>query len=174
MCVAAKVAQAKGTQSSHAVKMTLRKGRTDYIATASHGQGDVLQGPDSDVRLIIPKGINCTVIGVVHTCTQDILEHIPDGECLIAPVPEFSCISGETREIESRSMFEIKIRHCAAQNWRKIIVRSGNFRNGMPFTQMAQMPVFSPEQGNHYIVDSKFITIYTSLSIPVYPLWVLV
>ncbi len=162
MCIAAKVAQAKETQSNHAVKMTLRKGRTDYIATASHGQGDVLQGPDSDVRLIIPKGINCTVIGHVHTITQDILEHIPDGECLIAPIPEFSCILEETEKIGTGSMFEIKIRHCVANDWEKIIVRSGDFRKGISFTQMVKREVFSQEQGNHYTVDEEFITIYTS------------
>ena len=58
--------------SNDVFKMTFQKGHTTYIATATDGQGDVLQGRNSDVKLIIPKGIHCTVLGYIHTHTHKI------------------------------------------------------------------------------------------------------
>ena len=126
----------------------------------SYSECDVLQGNGSDVRLIIPKGIACAVIGHVHTYTQDILKHIPDGECLIAPIPEYSCtVKHKSSEWD---MFQIRIRHCAGHRWNDIIVRCGDVHNGIPFTQMPKKATFSPGQGNHYTVGKKFIYIYIS------------
>ncbi len=140
--------------------MTLTKGHREYIATASYGWGAVLQGDDSEVRLSIPKGMHCTVIGHIHTHTQDILKLIPDGECLIAPIPEYLC-TVKHRENE-RDMFQIRIRHCVLDRWNNIIVRCGDFHNGTPFTCMLKKAAFSPGEGNHYTVDEEFINIYTS------------
>ena len=144
----------------HGYNITLTRGYRDYIATAAYGEGDILQGDESDVRLTIPKGIHCAVIGHVHTHTQDILKLIPAGECLIAPVPEYSCIV--KRKGNWIDMFQIRVRHCAANRWNDIIVRCGDFHNGVPFTRMPKKTTFSPGQGNHYTLDREFIYIYTS------------
>ncbi len=155
------VQQPTALESSHDYSMTMTKGYKEYIGTTSaYGKMNTLQALDSDVILTIPKGIRATVIAHIHTHTQDILQNIPDGECLIAPVPDYSCIVRH-RENDN-DMFEVKIRHCAAQNWRRIIVSCGDIHNGVPFTKMKKRNKFSPKDGNHYTVDKKFITIYTS------------
>ncbi len=85
---------------------------------------------------------------------------IPDKECLIAPIAEHFCIVKE--RVTSALMFEIKLHHCANINWRNIIVRCGDFRNGIPFSRMNKVETFSPEKGNQYLLDEHLITIYTS------------
>ncbi len=118
-----------------------------------------MQGKNSDVTLTIPKGMHCSVVGHVHTYTQELLNNIPEGEWLVAPIPEYTC---QVNQNEKGGMFEIKLRHCAAQNWENIIVRCGDFRNQIPFSHMPMKRMFSPGQGSHYTVDNEFITIYTS------------
>ncbi len=148
----------KKSQNSYRIFFT--KGHRDYIATLSNGEAEILQGEDSDVKLTIPGGLEGPVIGHVHTHTQAILEQIPEEECLIAPVPEYH--SDNICKGSQGNLFKIVIRHCAGQEFRKIIVRCGDFHNNVPFTPVPKKTKFTPNEGNHFTVDSEYISIYTS------------
>ncbi len=162
------VTKGNSPHSKHHFTITLKKGNTNYIGTFSYGEETILREDDSDVVLSIPKGLHCAVVGHVHTYTQDILKLIPSGECLIAPVPEYSCLVNKRARLES--MFQTKLRHCVINNWNNIIVRHGDFRKGVPFTRMKKVSVLwlaehglrSLDLHGEYTVDKEFNTIYTS------------
>ena len=60
-----------------------------HIATTVKGDQHTLQGPYSDVKIDIASGAYGTLTGYVELDPQPYLEHIPDDECLITPIPNF-------------------------------------------------------------------------------------
>ncbi len=160
--------KAKTTNKYHSISLT--KGGRRYIGTATYGLSCTLQEEVSDVKLTIPAGLHCNVIGHIHTHTQDILKQIPDGECLIAPVPDYTSVIKHKQT--GQEMFEIKLKHCVEeqQDLKNILVRTGDIHNNIPFSSIPRATFFRP-QGyfpylerpvqSYYKVDDTYITIYT-------------
>ncbi len=128
------------------------KGGRRYIGTATQGKQCTLQEEESDVKLTIPAGLNCSVIVHIHTHTQDILKQIPEGEYLIAPVPDYTSVI--KHKADGQEMFEIKLKHCVEdkKDLKKIRVRTGNIHDDVPFTSIPD---------SCFKVDETYITIYT-------------
>ena len=142
------------------------KGTREYIGTVTNGEECILQGNKSDVMLTIPSGLHGSVTGHIHTHTQDILKQIPDGECLIAPVPDYTAnVEGKR---SNKQMYKIKIRHCVKQkqDLKNIRVRTGDIHNNIRFTDIPRKTFFKRKSSSFhsaqcYKVDSKYIKIYT-------------
>lgn len=142
-------------------RTSLRKGYRQYIGTSVNGEGDILRAPNSDVRLTIPKGAYCTIIGYIHTHTLELLKEIPAGEYLIAPMPEYSC---EIKHMENTgTLFEIKIPHCVKNEnlLQNIKVRCGDIHKSKQFRILSRKTPFTLVGQPCYEVDKDWITIYT-------------
>ena len=145
---------------------SFNKASREYIGIVTNGDKCVLRGHESDVMVTIPPGSHGNVTCHIHTHTQDILKQIPDGECLIAPVPDY------TANIEwkqsNKKMFKIKIRHCVEEkrDLKNIRVRTGDIHQNIPFTDIPRKTFFNRKgqylkTQQYYRVDNKYIKIYT-------------
>ena len=115
-----------------------------------HGQGAVLQGPGSDVQLLIPEGLNGFIFGHAHTDPTPFLEHIPESECLVSPIAEYKFCSFTGSFNCSKGFFEIIIPHYVKDR-RRIRIRHGDIYEGTPFSQYC-----------FYTINEHLITISTS------------
>ena len=151
--------------STHLRKYTtgcVKKGHENYIASNIDGRGAVLQYPYSDVSLTVPPGVHCTIIGCIHTHDYDLLNEIPEDECLIAPIPDYTCFLKQKAPM--KDIFEIKIPHCIQNTKRlsSILVRKGDIHKNIPFQVIPRKTPFTPATQTCYEVDECFITVYTS------------
>ncbi len=159
------IQQKGGNISNKYFTISFIKDGRQYIGTATHGEQCTLQDEESDVKLTIPGGLNCSVIGHIHTHTQDILKQIPEGECLIAPVPDYTSVIKHKQT--GQEMFEIKLKHCVKDknDLKKVRVRTGNIHKNIPFTNIPQSSqermIVSKYTQSYFQVDDTYITIYT-------------
>ncbi len=137
---------------------TIWKNSREYIGIVPGGEKCILQGQESEVDLMIPSGLHGSIIGHIHTHTQDILNQIPDGECLIAPVPEYMA-NVECRHFYKK-MYIIKMHHCVKEksDLKNIIVRTGDIYKNIPFTAIPRKPRHrSCKAQQYYMVSDKYI-----------------
>ncbi len=89
----------------------LKKGGRTYIGTVVHGFKSMLQGDHSTVKLEIPEGLYGTIKGCIHTNIAPFMSHniIPDSECLVAPIPEYTFIQSPEYQSEVAEPFKITL-----------------------------------------------------------------
>ncbi len=126
------------------------------------GRGAKVKYLDSDVILTVPDGIHCTLIGCIHTHDYDLLNEIPEDECLISPIPDYTCFVKQ--KPTSQQMFKIRIPHCVRNNKKlnSILVRKGDIHKNIPFQVIPRKTEFTPPTQTCYEVDETSITVYTS------------
>ena len=136
--------------------------RRKYNATVTYGEARTLQGNGSEVSLTIPRGVHGVCMTTVHTDHTMFPHVIPESECIVGPLVEVEHV-GKGAEKERSLTYMPKIPHCIQNKelWKSIKVRRGNPKNGIDFTDLQQR--FQPgDDGDYYVIDEKFITIYTS------------
>ena len=88
----------------------------------------------------LSSDLEVLVSGNAHTDVKNFLSHIPEDECLVAPIADYNCIyklfPGTRNPLESLS--SIRVRH-------------GNIYKNKPF-----------EETNWFQVNDSYITIYTN------------
>ncbi len=92
----------------------IKKGYKDHIAKYIADTTCTLELPRSDIRVIIPAGINGLFTGYIELDPTPYLQSIPENECLIAPIPAFTF--NENWKIPSPHRknlpkFQIKLKH---------------------------------------------------------------
>ena len=132
---------------------SFHKGHTTFYGTRVYGTGTVLKAPDSDVRLNILPDVEAFVYGHAHTGIQHFLPHIPEDECLVAPITEYHCDYKNENQDKSLNLFKIIIPHCIRDRdaLSSIRVRHGNIYKNKPFQKISW-----------FRVDESYITIYTN------------
>ena len=132
---------------------SFHKGFKTFYGTRAYGEEAILKAPDSNVRLRVPLKAEAFVYGHAHTGIQHFLSHIPENECLVAPIAEYHCVYKNENQHKNEYLFEIMIPHCirdrdALSSFR---VRHGDIYKNKPF-----------EEINWFQVDDSYITIYTN------------
>ena len=135
-----------------------------YIATVSHGERRILQGPDSDVSLHIPPRSPGVFLKTVHTNLSSFREDIPDEECMITPMVEIHHLDTDNKTQTRHQNFTIKLPHCIQdrEKWNLIKVRKWN-KNKVGSTicqELKQRDILGYDEDN-FVVDYDVITIST-------------
>ena len=125
-----------------------------YTGVRVQGNGGILQGSNSSARLFLPKRLNAFVMGRVHTDVQPFIHLIPDGECLVSPIVDYSCTFNE--EKPNGTWFKIVVPHCIRKkkHLKNVKVRHGDIYKNVPFVEV-------PTEECHFEVDEGNITIFT-------------
>ncbi len=88
----------------------------------------------SDVTVAMPLGARGSISGTVHTDAKPFLDHIPDDECLVAPIPDFHL--GTDTETNS-GRFVMKVPHCLnSSDLSSVVVRHGDIHKGKAFAKI--------------------------------------
>ena len=132
---------------------SFHKGYNTFYGTRVYGNGTVLKAPDSGVRLSVPRDLEAFVFGYAHTGIQHFLSHIPEDECLVAPIAEYHCVYKYENQDQSKNSFKIVIPHCfqGGNTLSSIRVRHGDIYKSKPFQEIRS-----------FRVSDSYITIYTS------------
>ena len=107
------------------------------------------------MRLHIPPDVEAFIYGHAHTGIQHFLSHVPEDECLVAPITEFHCLCKDKNQVKNEDPFKIVVPHCVIGRnaLSSIRVRHGEIYKNKPFKIMHLL---------HDRVDNSYITIYTS------------
>ena len=132
---------------------SFHKGHNTFYGTRVYGRGTVLKAPDSDVKLHVPLGLEAFVSGHAHTGIQHFLSHIPEDECLVAPIAEYHCVYKKENQDKNKNLFKIMIPHCIRNRdaLSSIRVRHGDIYKNKPFQEITW-----------FQVDNSCITIFTN------------
>ena len=132
---------------------SFHKGHKTFFDTRVYGRETVLKAPDSNMRFHIPPDVEAFVYGHAHTGVQDFLSHIPEDECLVAPIAEYYCAYKHETQGTREDPFKIMISHCVKDRdaLSSIRVRHGDIYKNKPF-----------EEINWFQVDDSYITIFTN------------
>ncbi len=143
-------------------KMTRQ--RAECIETTVTGTGGILKSPHSDVCLEIPNGLHGTIEGYIDLDPKSYLEHIPESECLIAPIPDYTSNARQNNNDSSgQPYYKIKLRHTVTNenDLRFIKVRHGDIHNNTPFTLIPHKHTAQPGATAFWQADREYITITT-------------
>ena len=66
------------------------RGYKQFYGIRVRGNRAVLQGPKSDVKLQVPPGLHGLISGHMHTDPTPFLHAIPESECLVAPIVDYT------------------------------------------------------------------------------------
>ena len=137
---------------------SFHKGHKTFYGTRVYGSGTILKAPDSDMRLHVPPDVEAFVYGHAHTGIQHFLPHIPEDECLVAPVAEYHCVYKNEGQDKNEDPFKIMIPHCIRNRdaLSSIKVRHGDIYKNKPFHEIT------------YRVDESYITIFTNEIQPIH------
>lgn len=142
--------------------MTIGTEETQSLGTVSRGEARILQGPDSDVSLKIPKGSRGIYISKVHMGSSKFKSAFPENESLIGPLVEFEHLNkgSEVTESGMENLYEIQIPHClkSTKLWKNVRVRCLNVKAG-PFTEVHLKD--EEQRDMFYEINKRFITIST-------------
>ena len=129
------------------------------------GEPCIIQAKNSQVKLHIPKGIHGAVLGSIHTIHSKFLHLIPDSECVVGPMCEYSVhpfINGP--QIPSSEKFLLRVPHIVSDNTmvqNKIRVRHINYvtKAVIIIKQEENTSPISPAMS--YLVDGQYVNILT-------------
>ena len=141
----------KGYDSKEvAGSVTFHKGYKLFCGICVNGETTVLQGPKSDVKLRIPKGLWGFIYGHAHTDPTPFLSVLPESECLVSPIVEYNCF---LRSNFREGLFVIKIPHCVQdqKQFQNIRVWHGDIHKKTSFHKKCT-----------FTVDEHFVNIQTS------------
>ena len=128
-------------------------------------KGGILQGPKSAVKLRIPDGLDALIIAHIHANPQPFLHAIPDSECLVASIVDYTC-SSEDKCLDNK-WFEIVVPHCikGKEDLKQAKVRHGDIHNNVPFSKIPnhrnlRFPI-DPSVNSYFEVNEKHFRIFT-------------
>ena len=129
---------------------TFHKGYKLFSGVHVYGERALLQGPHSDVQLVIPEGCHGFISGHSHTDFRSFLHLIPVSDCLVSPIVEYNCTFALLRN--SRP-FLILIPHCVRDRklFQDIRVWHGDIYSKTPFRETLS-----------FSVNKKYVTIRTT------------
>ncbi len=127
-----------------------------------HGDGDKFFVEDSSVSITTPNGTRGSISCVVHTDPTLFLDHIPDDECLIAPIVD--CQLSEDSQTPS-GWFVLSVPHCQNIDPKQVTVRHGDiygkpsqaFQRSIHLTGSAAVS----EKASFFQMNDTEIIIYT-------------
>ena len=129
------------------------------------GEPCVIQAKNSQVKLHVPKGVHGTVLGKIHTNHTKFLHLIPDSECVVGPMCEYSIhpfINGS--QIHSTEQFLLQIPH-VIQNLTEVgyqlKVQCVNLNAGVTKLVKTQFEMELESEDSCYYADDKYINILT-------------
>ncbi len=99
------------------------------------GEGLDLKLPGSDVRIEISKGEYGTLQGYVECDPTEYLDHIPDDECLVAPIADFTFSPFKAKRSNNAGEMKIHLKHTIKneEDIKYLRVRKGNIHKGDSF-----------------------------------------
>ena len=130
------------------------------------GEPCIIQAKNSRVKLHVPKGVHGAVLGNIHTIHSKFLHLIPDSECIVGPMCEYSVhpfINGP--QIPSSEKFILQVPHimqCISNVHDNIKVRWVNLGANVTTLVKAQGNMGSESEDSSYSADNKYINILTS------------
>ncbi len=130
------------------------------VVTSVYGEGLDIKLPGSDVRVQIPKGEYGTLKGYVECDPTHFLEHIPESECLVAPIADFT-FSPFTAKLDTYAgKMKICLKHTVnnQENLKYLRVRKGNIQNGGPF-EIIPRKVPAGSGGTYWEADTNDLII---------------
>ena len=143
----------------------VRKGRKKFFGIRVKGESTVLQGPDSDIKLYIPPGMNGVISGRVHTDPTPFIHAIPKSECLIAPIVDYH-VSNFSQHSPSVTTYKIEIPHCIKKKDlnSRIIVRHGDIYSDTRFTELPSDDSFFEVAENYIIIQTTHFSQFVCTS----------
>ena len=129
------------------------------------GEPCVIQAQNSLVKLHVPKGVHGAVFGNIHTIHSKFLHLIPDSECIVGPMCEYSVhpfIQGP--QVPSHEQFQLQIPQILGQKavqQKKIRVRYSNNANTVVATFRADDESSQVTPDLAFNVDRKYVNILT-------------
>ena len=137
----------------------MEKGSQTYVGFMSNGENGLLQGPKSDVQLLIPDGVYGPILGCVYTDNSLFCQKIPNDECIIAPMVELYINSLGISDSQKRERYQIRIPHAADTTADENLVKVRKYYGGRQID--VEQHNTNKNQDTYYVMDEKFITIYT-------------
>ncbi len=135
---------------------SMTKSHKKYICRRASGLPTVLQDLDSDVKLHIPEETYGLLIGCVLTSFASFLSVVPEDECFVAPVPDFTFIPDEQPNAQQDPEFSVEIPQTLGDSASEFIcVRHGDIHKREPFE------LLSSSTTPRYTVDSSKVTVST-------------
>ena len=132
------------------------------IATVSWGHSKILQAPDSDVSLQIPKGSKGLFTMEVHTDITRLEGGIPDSECIISPLVEVRHTELTSEVKDELPLHIIKLPHSLQnrEQFKDVRVWRGNmFKKDTSFKGLQLRS--HATHNDSYEIDDNYITIFT-------------
>ena len=111
-----------------------------------NGESCTVQGTNSDVTLHVPKGVYGTILANVHTDPANFIHHIPNRNCLVAPICEYRLQPAIGHTHPQNVEYKIQIPHIVADIEKvrhHIRVLHGNIHNRQTHLKVEQ-------QNSHY------------------------
>ena len=139
------------------------------------GESNKIQTTNSEVILYTPRGIKGAILTNIHTNHGQFLKHIPERECLVAPIcgyflkPDLED-KQDNKENSSTTQpkdqrYLIRIPHVIKDVDRvenHIRIKHGNIRSGVPPLIVDRNPNSRHPDHVSFTVDRKYINIYTN------------
>ena len=140
-----------------------------------------IQAAKSKVILHVPEGVNGAILANIHTNVSRFSKHIPENDCLIAPICEYhlqpyvqeqlslgdrnndSQISSNIEHSSPKMKYKIEIPHIVTDVEKvrpHLKVRHGNLHSGV--LVMDDDPHDDQGEKVEYHIDDKYVTILTS------------
>ena len=86
------------------------------------------------MALNVSPFLEALVYGHANTGLQHFLPHIPEDECLVAPIAEYHCVYKNANQDKNEYLFEIMVPHCVRDRdaLSSIRVRHGDIYKNKP------------------------------------------
>ena len=146
------------------------------IVKLVYGEPCVVQAENSQVKLHVPEGVYGAILANIHTNHARFMHHVPDDDCLVAPLCEYHLKEPYREMILDKKIkveilqpslgdndYRIEMPHIVndVSKVRPLIrVRHGNLHSGVPALEK-----LSPKQKDDSIsfdIDEELVTIHTN------------
>ena len=120
------------------------------------GNPCTVQGSNSETLLHVPEGVYAAVLGNTRTDHGHFRQHIPQDDCLIAPICEYHLEPFIGDSLPTNAVYKLQMPHIVRdvpQVRKHIRVRHGDLHSN------AVLPVYQLEK-DKFEIDEKYVTIY--------------
>ena len=130
------------------------------------GEPCIIQANNSQVKLLVPKGVHAVVLGNIHTIYSKFLHLIPDSECIVGPMCEYSVhtfIDGS--QIHSSEKFQLQVPHMVNNIFTVLDqLKVQEVSQGAIVTTLvkAQNNMSDVSEDSYFYADKRYINIFTS------------
>ncbi len=143
---------------------TTHKNHKKFVTTVSLGEARILQAPDSDVSLSIPKGAPGIYFMTVYTDFSKSLTFFQNDECAVAPMVEVNTVGTPKVNTEGtpNRLFTLTIPHCVKSQklWKFIKVNKYDKDYFAVSVKRLVFDLLQPQEEG-FLVRKNFIKIHT-------------